>query len=152
MANREFDLIDKTFTALAERKEKLGEENVDEIGRVVLLIWHASGIIGNGGIRYFFECNLSLSETAKAYEQIGVEKAALILRKILNLFPNHSVPDDWDERMVIVDKLYDQNAELFHKLEREYYATDGLMEKQLAGWIRVHSDVFENLKNGSQES
>jgi Domain of unknown function (DUF4375) len=143
MISSNFEQINKIFNALAQREEKLGKESINDIEQVVLVVWHASGIIGNGGFRYFFECGLSLKETATAYEQIGVEKAVLVLRKVLSLFPSQSVPEDWDERMNIVEKLYTQNAELFDELESNYYASDDLMERQLAGWIKVHKDIFE---------
>jgi hypothetical protein len=145
MIDAEFDNIDKTFCALAEREEELGKSSVNEIERVVLLIWHASGIIGNGGFRYFFECSLSLQDTAKAYDQIGVEQAALVLRKVLNLFPHCSVPEDWDERMALVEDLYKQHEEMLSSLEGDYYNTDKLMRRQLAGWIRVHKDIFDKI-------
>ena len=145
MADTEFEQIDKVHNALAKKEKRQGATSIGEIEQVVLLIWHASGIIGNGGFRYFFECGLSLKDTAKAYEQIGVEQAALILRKVLKLFPNSLVPEDWDERMSIVEKLYEQHEKLLDDLVGDYYATDELMERQLAGWIRVHKDVFEKL-------
>jgi hypothetical protein len=143
MMNRDFEMIDATFNALAERERRLGSECIDEVERVVLLLWHASGIIGNGGFRYFFECGLSLPATTEAYARTGVKPAANILGRVLDLFPAKVVPDDYDERMALVEGLYEQNAELLDHLEEEFYSTDELMEQQVAGWIRVHKDVFQ---------
>ena len=137
-----FELIDNVFCSLVDREEANGPDSISDIERVVLTIWHASGIIGNGGFRYFFECGLPARATATAYARIGVDQAESILRNVLNLFPNGIVPEDYDERMAIVDEIYIKHADLLDRLEGEYYATDPVMERQLAGWIRVHKDVF----------
>ncbi|MEP6664347.1 MAG: hypothetical protein ABJC04_11865, partial [Verrucomicrobiota bacterium] len=64
MRSKDFEMINSAFCALADREEKQGSQSISDIERVVLLVWHASGIIGNGGFRYFFECGLSLSATS----------------------------------------------------------------------------------------
>jgi hypothetical protein len=142
MRSEHFNVVDAAFCRLAEREEQRGADSITDIERVVLLVWHASGIIGNGGFRYFFECALPLVATAQAYERIGVEQAASILRRLLEFFPGRHIPDDYDDRMAIVSRFYDGHAELLDQLEGEFYSTDALMEQQLAGWIRVHHDVF----------
>ncbi len=138
----EFDIVNDTFCTLAEREKLQGEESITDIERVVLLIWHASGIIGNGGFHYFFECGLPLRTTADAYARIGVDHAALILRRLLEFFPSSRIPEDYDARMATVSRFYEERADLLRQMESEFYATDGLREQQLAGWIRVHRDVF----------
>jgi len=142
MAENDFEFVNNTFKALAERKQQRGETSIDDIERVVLLVWHASGIIENGGFRYFFECNLPLRQTSEAYSRIGVEEVATILSRVQELFPNRDIPDDYDERMAIVEGIYENQGDLLSNLESEFYRADGLMEQQLAGWIRVHKDVF----------
>ncbi len=135
-------MINATYCMLVDREKQRGSDSITDIERVVLLIWHASGIIENGGFRYFFECGLLLRETAEAYARIGVEEVASIFRRVNDLFPGHEIPADYDERMALVDKFYQQQADLLSHLEGEFYSRDGLMEKQLGGWIRVHRDVF----------
>jgi len=129
MRSQDFEMIDATFCALAEREAQRGSKSISDIERVVLLVWHASGIIGNGGFRYFFECGLSLPITAEAYTRIGVEQAASILRRIHDLFPGKKIPDDYDERLAIVTRFYEQHGGLLDALEREFYGTDVLMEQ-----------------------
>jgi len=118
--------------------------SITDIERVVLLVWHASGIIGNGGFHYFFECSLPLLATAEAFDRIGVDRGAAIFRRLQEFFPGRDIPDDYDERMAIVSKLYDAHTDLLSRLEREFYSTDALMQHQLASWIRLHKDVFNS--------
>ena len=142
MPDAEFNFINDTFSALAGREERHGAASITDIERVVLIVWHASGIVENGGFRYFFECGLSLRDTAEAYTRIGVDAVAVILHRVHDLFPGRHIPDDWDERMEIVEQLYDKHRDLFDRLESEFYRADEKMQPQLAGWIRVHKDVF----------
>lgn len=142
MASKDFDQINAVFCRLADRQQQKGSETITDIEQVVLLVWHAAGIIGNGGFHYFFECSLPLLATARAYDRIGVEQAASILRRLQEFFPGRFIPDDYDERMAIVRRFYGEHTDLLDQLEGEFYSTDALMEQQLAGWIRVHDDIF----------
>ncbi|MEO8350778.1 MAG: DUF4375 domain-containing protein [Chthoniobacteraceae bacterium] len=144
MLSPDFDLVNRVFVRLADREESDGPDSINDIERVVLLVWHAAGIIGNGGFHYFLECGLPLRSTAEAYSRIGVESAAAILFRLLDLFPRQHVPSDWDERMEFVEHLCDRNRDLFDRWEGDYYNTEALMGQQLAGWIRVHDDVFHS--------
>ena len=142
MPTEDFDAIDAVFLRLADRKELRGSNSITDIERVVLLVWHASGIIGNGGFQYFFECALPLLATAEAFDRIGVEQAGSILRQLQEFFPGRHIPDDYDERMAIVSKFRDEHTDLLSRLEGEFYSTDALTQQQLVGWIRLHKDVF----------
>lgn len=138
----DFELINNIFCALADRETESDSPGITDIEQVVLLVWHAAGIIGNGGFRYFFECGLPLRETENAYARIGVEDAVSIFQRLHDLFPHCYIPEDYDERMEIVEKFYSEEGELLNRLESDFYKTDILMERQLAAWIRVHKDVF----------
>ena len=142
MPDTEFEFVNDTFKTLADREQQRGVASISDIERAVLLIWHASGIIENGGFRYFFECGLPLQETADAYARIGVDAVASTLHRVRDLFPRRHIPDDYDERMEIVERFYDERGDLLDQLESDFYRADALMERQLAGWIRVHKDVF----------
>src|SRR6266446_5604755 len=65
---------------------------IPEEERVVLLVWHVSGIIGNGGFRYLFEGDLPgdphYALTAEAFRITGCKKAAEAVAKTLAMFPN----------------------------------------------------------------
>ncbi|MBI3881246.1 MAG: DUF4375 domain-containing protein [Verrucomicrobia bacterium] len=139
----DFELVNATFCSLANREKNDGAESIRDIERIVLLVWHAAGIVGNGGFRYFFECGLPLRETAEAYSRIGVESAASVLRNLREMLPGRQVSDDYDERMKVVERIYTEHEDVLSKMEKEFWNTDDLMTRQLAGWIKVHRDVFD---------
>ena len=84
----------------------------------------------------------SVDAARRAYARIGVGQAVSLLHSVRDLFPDSKIPDDYDERMAVVEGIYERHADLLDRLEGDFYRTDVLMEQQLGGWIRVHKDVF----------
>lgn len=85
----DFDLINGLFSRISYECDG---EDVDELRklpepqRVVLQIWGASGIIGNGGFQYLFESGLAdFSGIADAYDTIKLPRAAKHLAAITSL-------------------------------------------------------------------
>ena len=76
-----FELCNGLFTRIVEyHGDDIDASAVSEDERVVLLVWHVSGIIGNGGFRYLFEGNLKgdphFALTAEAFRVTGCKKAS----------------------------------------------------------------------------
>jgi hypothetical protein len=114
--------------------------------RVVLLVWHVSGIIGNGGFRYLFEGNLKgdpyFALTAEAFRATGCKKAAEAVRKTLAMFPNSRPPRDIGERLrYYLSRINgwpsDMDVQLIEANED--------LTKCLADYIRSHADGFGHL-------
>jgi len=134
MAENDFDLVNNLFCKLVDKKERKGNSSLAVEEVVVLSIWHASGIIENGGIQYFFEQELDAEAVACAYEQIGCDKCAELLRLALSLFPAHIHQAGRSERI----KHVEDNKEIFEKLSSAFWKADKEMEPQLAEFIRKH--------------
>src|SRR5262245_38504912 len=90
-------LCDGVFT----RIDKYHGDEVDvsalgEVERAVLLVWHAFGVVGNGGFRYLFEGNFEgdpdFAQTTEAFRAVGCKQAADAVRKTLAMFPNSRPP------------------------------------------------------------
>ncbi len=54
-ASSDFSLCDEVFLRLDAAVEALGVEPTGAVERTILLTWHASGVVGNGGFEYLFE-------------------------------------------------------------------------------------------------
>lgn len=141
----DFDFIDDIFCKVIDKKEKHGLTSLSREEEVVLLIWHASGILGNGGFQYFFEQELDAEAVAKACETIGFSKPAELFRLALSVFPNGLPHKNWDERI----KFVQENEQMFGNLSNGFLETDKEMEKHLAKYIRGHLDKFSNSANVS---
>src|SRR5436305_1489895 len=86
----DFDLCDGVFTLL-EGRYAGGVAAMPPEGTVVVWVWHASGIIRNGGFQYLFEgairADPHYAGTLAAYRAIGAEECAAALAEALARFP-----------------------------------------------------------------
>lgn len=133
-----FKLIDETFLRIAEKENKQGTRALSDPEKVVGAIWHVYGIIGNGGIPYFFEFTFDVEEVAKAYEKLGMRKSASILRKAISKFPNSRRPKDFKECMEFID----EHEEYFMTLSTRFWETQNKIEEILASYIKKQPEAF----------
>lgn len=75
-----FDLVDRAFGNLADKEARLGIHSLSDSEKVLLLLWDAAGVLGNGGFHYVFEKGMRLDDLASCYEQIGMTDAASITK------------------------------------------------------------------------
>ena len=137
-ASDNFWLIDETFLRIAEKEKKEGTRALSDPERVVGTIWHVYGIIGNGGLPYFFEFTFDVEEVARAYETLGMRKSASILRKAISKFPNSRRPKDFTKCMDFIA----EHEEYFMSLSTKFWETQNDIEEILASYIKKHSDAF----------
>jgi hypothetical protein len=134
MTDDDFDLIDSLFCRLVEKKQVSGDRSLTEAEQVVLSVWHASGIIENGGLQYFYEQDIDSDTVAAAYETIGCSECAEVLRLSLSLFPEPVARAGRDERV----RFAEDNREMFERLNDRFWELDTGMQQQLAQYIRNH--------------
>src|SRR5690348_2208446 len=77
----DFELCDKLFVRLTDHYGKdFDISKCKEKDQVVILVWHASGIIDNGGFQYLFEGDFKgdpdFKRTADAFQIIGAKNCA----------------------------------------------------------------------------
>lgn len=144
----DFALCDAIHTKVVEwHGDDFDVSAISEEERTVLLVWHVSGIIGNGGFRYLFEGNLTgdpyFALTAKAFQATGCTKAADAVEKTLAMFPNSRPPTDIDARLThYLRKIKAWPSEQ----DEQFYDTQEELTKSLARYIRSHEDVFARLE------
>jgi len=142
-----FELCNGLFTRIVEyHGDDIDASAVSEDERVVLLVWHVSGIIGNGGFRYLFEGNLKgdpyFALTAEAFQATGCKNATEAVRKTLAMFPNSRPPTDVEERL----RYYLKRIKGWPTdTDRQFFAARDDLKKCLANYIRSHADAFTHL-------
>jgi hypothetical protein len=106
---------------------------------VVVVVWSAIGIIGNGGFQYLFENTFSgdpnFTYTIEAFRKIKCKEASEILDQVIHMFPNGIIPQNIDLRLKLFEK---QPAELTDRLETEFFNCTNDVIKCLANFIRKH--------------
>ncbi|MGI4788836.1 MAG: DMP19 family protein [Janthinobacterium lividum] len=74
---------------LASRADKCGISSLSLPGQVIVLVWSATGIICNGGFRYFYEGATNIDAVAAAFDTLELPDAARACRQSIKLFPEH---------------------------------------------------------------
>ena len=95
----DWDLVNGTFSKIGERYGHwvdATQYTPDE--QVIMLVWHSSGIIGNGGFEYLFAGEFpgdpDYHITAEAYKTAGLLRAYEAFQEAFALFPGGEVPHD----------------------------------------------------------
>src|SRR4051812_44953511 len=91
----DFELCSGVFKHIADRHgNELNVDEETEPERVVTLVWHSYGIIGNGGFQYLFEGTFNGDPgfvlTAAAFRRIRCAGAAEAFEEALAMFPSNS--------------------------------------------------------------
>lgn len=144
----DFNVCDGLFMLIAKRYGgQLDITTATEYERTVLLVWHAYGIIGNGGFHYLLEGNFKgdpgFRHTASAFRTIGCESAAKAFDRVLALFPKGQLPSDIDRRL----NRYRKHFSGFpNAVDGPFFAASKEIENCLAEYIRSNARRFSHLE------
>jgi hypothetical protein len=139
-------LCGKVFDRLiAHHGNEIDLSRESEEERVVTLVSHVTGIIGNGGFRYLLEGNIPgdpyLSLTAQAFEVIGCEKAVRAFRETLALFPDGRSQQDIGARL----QHYLKQVNWPTPQDHLFFEADDDIWACLARYIRAHAGAYRHL-------
>jgi len=125
-----FNSVDDAVETTSEKENKTGFDSLTDWEKNINLIWHASGLIGNGGLRYFFEQSGNAEASAQAYVDVGMRECADILRTAASLIPANLN----DEELLSV---LEEKSDLLHDLSVAYWKNDSLVVEKLHDYICV---------------
>lgn len=146
----DFDLCDGVFLKIGDRYDHMiSADAYTSEERTVMLVWHAGGIIDNGGFEYLFSGDFpgdpSYRLTAQAFETLGCERATTAFHEALSLFPNAQAPEGTEVRYETYKHVPEaRRQEVNHKFWSAGW--DHEIERKLADYIRVHRSAFTHLK------
>ena len=138
-------LCDEVFKRIAKlHGNRMDISKESKCERVVTLVWHSMGIIGNGGFYYLFQGNFNGDPgyiyTAAAFEKIGAVEAATAFKEALATFPKNKLPENIEERNQIWSKLpWDHDA------NRKFWRANDEIVTKLAAFIRANRKQFSHL-------
>lgn len=140
------ELCDGVFVHIVERHgNKLGLEKASESERVVTLVWHSFGIIGNGGFQYLFEGDFTGDPgfvlTAAAFRRIGCVQAAEAFEEALGLFPGNRPPKNIDDRLELYQSVPEEDR---HRIDRKFWDAESNLIATLAAFIRANATLLES--------
>ncbi len=146
-SDADFELCNRCYVAISNEYLYDDVDELPEAHRVVLLTWHAVGIVGNGGFEYLLSYDTpgdpNLSYTVDAFDQIGSEAASAALRSVIALFPDGQIIEDVEERMRFYNSVsQDQRDELNQTFWKASDIGRGEITIGLASYIRQHISEF----------
>jgi hypothetical protein len=141
----DFELCDGVFGRFADCNNEIDVDSYTEEERVVTLVWHASGIIGNGGFEYLFEGwftgDPGYVYTAAAFKAIGATESYGAFQRALGAFGDR-YPDDPAERDAAYHRVPEQER---NAISRQFWDDDENVTAALARYIRERRVRFREL-------
>lgn len=112
----------------------------------VILVWHVTDIIENGGFQYLFEGNLKgdpyFVRTAAAFKAIKASKCAEAFDEALKQFPDAKPPQDINKRLLIYQAV---PGEKRLAIDDKFFSESRDMKTILAKYIRENRAAFKHL-------
>ncbi|MBN2385149.1 DUF4375 domain-containing protein [bacterium] len=144
----DFELCNELFKLMIKHYgEDFDVSKCKEKDQAVILVWHASGIIDNGGFQYLFEGNFKgdpyFARTAAAFKTIKASKCAEAIEEALKLFPYSKPPQDINKRLKIYQAV---SAAKQEAIDVKFFSESKEMMTTLAKYIRENRAEFKHLK------
>jgi len=112
--------------------------------RVAALATDTPAIVGNGGFSFLFSSNLNSDPSYRlslsALEAIGAERAALIYREALQLFPQGLAPSDLERRR---EAVHGFDSAALESIDRRFFAELRDIKRLAAEYVRHNRVLFE---------
>lgn len=136
--NSDYNLVDGTFCWCVEKKlhrKKLFRK--DHCCRVIHDIWHANGLIRNGGFHRFFDISTKaiVRTVVDAYQVVDLNKYAALIsaaEQAYNASKKRLIDQTNDADADSIRASIDDELSL---LEREFYDANDLITEKLARYI-----------------
>jgi hypothetical protein len=144
----DFELCDQLCLRLVDHYgNDFDVSKCKENDQVVVLVWHASGIIDNGGFQYLFEGNFKgdpyFAKTAAAFKTIEAKKCAEAVNDALKLFPDSKPPTNVPQRLRAYQSVAASKRDA---IDSTFFSESREIRKHLAKYIRDNSEAFKYLK------
>ena len=140
----DFRLVDAIAVAIPESPSK----QLPRPQQVVGSIWHASGVIGNGGFWALFRSDINSNEVVKALEEIGADDSASAIKEAMTIFPNSEPLSAWLDRGEFIDNLDQDNDEILNSASRAFIDADKQRLQALGRYVRSNVNSFKGLDAG----
>lgn len=144
----DFELCDELFKLMIKHYgEDFDVSKCKEKDQPVILVWHASGIIDNGGFQYLFEGDFKgdpfFARTAAAFKTIKATKCAEAVDEALKLFPDSKPPQNINKRLKIYQAVAAAKREA---IDVKFFSESKEMKTILAKYIRENRAEFKHLR------
>lgn len=135
----DFDYVDQVFCEIVDKEEKYGSNALTNNEKALLAVWHATGLIGNGGLQNFIVWEDANPKVAEYFDELGLSGPAQVIRDFFLLFPDtdfesYSSAKRDDFIVKNVGKVQNEIDTLNHR----FYSLMPTVEIEAAAFIRRH--------------
>lgn len=144
------------YTSLPEEKDYY---EMDVTEQVYYLLFSMHYQILNGGVMQFIDnaAGNYFHGTLDASRKIGFEELTEILTKVADVFPDSTVPADWDERRETIDVLNEANlikggdfdytnpewSQFWEDLDSAYYSNEAKLYKLTIKYLLNNATLID---------
>jgi len=136
---KQFEYVVATYTPAWDKYLAKGLQALTETERTLLAVWVVDAEVNNGGFdQYFFNSSGDLApETPSALERIGAPRAAALLRRAIERFPDAQPASTQTARHDQLEALrLDDDESIFEDLDESWFVDIEDLELQLAHYLR----------------
>lgn len=140
----DFDYVDNFFCSIAEKEDTFGHNVLTHNEKIILAVWHATGLIQNGGLQYFFVWEDANPIVADYFYESGLYNASQIIREFFLLFSElefEKYPSAKRDE-IIENKIIKYKDEI-ELLNERFYEAMPEVESKLADFIRNTQGVLK---------
>lgn len=141
----DFELCNGVFCRFADFDNQIEVDSYTEEERVVTLVWHASGLIGNGGFAYLFEGwfngDPGYVYAAAAFKTIGAMQSYEAFQRALRVFGGR-YPESSSEREAIFSRIPTEER---RAIDIQFANDAEHVTAALASYIRERRSQFKHL-------
>lgn len=99
--------------------------------------------MGNGGVaQFFYDHGHHTKDTAKALEEIKASNAIKLLKDAVSCFPDEQVPQNNDDREILVSNLEEQHGDLWARISDRFYDAETELIKLTLKYVNKHLRSF----------
>lgn len=134
--------IDNYISELCSYGDEMG--NLNDIQKQFYYNQNLEKEVNNGGFGQYFSNSSGnfAHQTIESLNAIGANSTADILKKAIDQFPNHMVPEDCNERNTIITQISKTAGAVWEALDNDFYVYEDDLNALNMGYIRKHIEMF----------
>ncbi len=139
------DIIFALQEKIGQKLASSGFESLTIGERTFLCVDGIESQVNNGGFdQYFFNTTGNLAQGAPAaFEAIGAEYTAKLVRQACSVFPDEAPPNDQNKRQELFEQIGKDKEEFLYELDKQFYEYKDNLRQLLIEYIRKNKEQFK---------
>jgi hypothetical protein len=133
----DFEYVNQFFLRASEKEEKCGMQALSPTEMTIFAVWHATGLIVNGGLQNFFIWEGASPKIADSFEEIGMPDVAIIIRQFFSILPAVNFNNFTSaKRDIFIEKNFDYVKNKIEELNNKFYQLEPNIAPKAAVFVK----------------